>query len=187
MGSEGNHLRTILLLVLAAIAMVAIADDTDEEQPRRVSARMGITLESCHPGVDEVLIHVIPIPENDVRRGGWFRTTNTVLFLKDLSMLPAGLNRLEAQPVCRGLTGEVHSFVIDLMRPPPPIKVGSKRAPENTNSPVPVRFAHRPVIQLPPLPPGMAGMMPLPDAETNRVSYHDQELMRRYYSRQKRN
>jgi hypothetical protein len=178
-------MRTLLLLVLAAIAMVACADDTDDEQPRRVSARMGITLESCHPGVDEVLIHVIPIPENDVRRGGWFKTTNTALFLKDFSMLPSGLNRLETQAICRGLTGEVRSIVIDLQRPPPPVKVASVRAPANTNSPVPVRFAARPPqIQSPPLPPGM--VMPLPDAETNRMSYKDSQLMKAYYSRDRR-
>jgi hypothetical protein len=176
-------MRIAILVVLAVLAMVAAADDVEEE-PREVTDKIGVTLESCHPGVDEVLVHVIPIPENATRLSGWFKTTNTVLFLKDLSMLPSGLNRLEVQSICRGLTGEVQSAVIDLKRPPPRPKIGSRRAPAHTNSLVPVRLTHPP-IPLPPIPPGM--VMPLPNAETNRVSYQDKELMRRYHARQRRN
>jgi hypothetical protein len=161
---------------------------TDPVRP--VSNSVGLSINHCHPG-DRAVIHVIPIPENDVRLGGWFSTTNDVLKMDELSMLPSGLNRLEVWPVCRGLTGEVSHVVIDLQRPPPAIKFGTVRVnkPASTNSPVPLRMAAKTAREwppMPPLPPGMAGMMPLPDAETNRVSYKDSQLMKVYFSRQRR-
>lgn len=178
-------MRMILLVVLAVMAICAFADDTEDPMP--VSADLGLAIGHCHPG-DRAVIRVIPIPENDSRLGGWFSTTNDVLAMKDLSMLPSGLNRLEIRPVCRGLTGEVRTAVIDLQRPPPPVKLAVVRVkrPAGTNSPVPTRMTAargREWPPLPPMPPGMAEKMPLPDAETNRVSYKDSQLMKAYYSK----
>lgn len=172
----------VILAVLAVLALLSAADET-EEDPRPVSGEVGLAIIHCHPG-DRAVIHVIPIPENDSRRGGWFSTTNDVLNLEDLSMLPSGLNRLEIRSVCRGLTGAVATATIDLRRPPPPVKLASARARKrgSTNSPVPLRMdlARTP---LPPMPPGMAERMPLPDGETNRMSYKDSQLMKAYYSK----
>jgi hypothetical protein len=183
----------LILVVLALVAVVAAADETDEE-PKPVSKEVGLALAHCHPG-DTALIHVIPIPENEVRRQGWFSTTNDLMTMGDFSMLPSGLNRLEIRPVCRGLTGEVSTVVIDLKRPPPPIKVGSRRVrpPVSTNSIVPTRFNASSTpdpIPLPPMPPGMASSLPLPDeqhgASTNKMSYRDMQIMKNYYAKQGR-
>lgn len=173
-------MKVIILLVLVALAAVAGADDT-EEDPTPVTKDAGLRLTHCHPG-DVAWIHVIPLPENENRRGGWFQTTNTVLTLGDCSMLPEGLNRLEVRSICRGMTGEVSTAVIDVQRPPPPPKLGrAKIRRAHTNS-VPVRFASAP--ERPPFPPTPPGMvMPLPDGATNKISYHDQQLMQNYYSK----
>lgn len=174
----------VLLAVLVVMAVISAADETEEE-PKPVSADLGLRIYHCHPG-DRAVIHVMPIPENDARVQGWFSTTNEVLSLWDLSMLPSGLNRLEVQPVCRGLTGEVRTVVIDLQRPPPPVKIESVRIRRpKAPSPVPTRMTHETneAPQFPPIPPGMAGLLPLPDAATNRISYHDQQLMKAYYSK----
>lgn len=178
-------MKIIILLVLAVVAAVSAADETDEEDPKPVSKEVGLALNHCHPG-DPAHITVIPIPENEVRRGGFFTTTNNLLSLRDLSMLPSGLNRLEIRSICRGLTGEVQNVVIDLQRPPPPPKVTSRRVPRAVTNHVPVRAVVTNAPPLPPLPPGMAGAMPLPNAETNKVSYKDSQLMKNYYAKQGR-
>lgn len=156
----------------------------DSEEPMPVTSEAGFSISHCHPG-DYANIHVIPIPINEVRHGGRFSTTNAILTLKDLSMLPSGLNRLEVQSVCRGMTGEVTSVVIDIQRPPPPPKI--QRAVLLKPSAVPIRSGPPEWPPLPPMPPGMAAAMPLPNAETNKMSYKDSVLMREYYSRARRN
>lgn len=177
-------MKAIALVVLAILALYAAADETEEE-PKPVSKDVGLQINHCHPG-DSAFITVIPIPENDVRCGGMFNTTNTILTLDDLSMLPSGLNRLQIRSVCRGLTGEVSSVVIDLQRPPPPPKLSIRKvrrvAPA---SPVPTRFntTSNTSPPMPPLPPGMAGMLPLPGGATNRISYKDQVMMKAYFSK----
>lgn len=187
-------MKMLILVVLALVAVVAAADDTEtDEEPKPVSKEVGLAIAHCHPG-DLALIHVIPIPENETRRQGWFSTTNDLLAMGDFSMLPSGLNRLEIRPVCRGLTGEVSTVVIDLKRPPPPVKVASRRVrtPVSTNSPVPIRMAadQTPSIPMPPMPAGMAGALPLPDeqhgASTNKMSYRDMQIMKNYYAKQGR-
>lgn len=173
----------IALVILLVLAAIAFADETEEE-PIPVTMEEGFSLTHCHPG-DAAQIKVIPIPMNAVRVRGWFTTTNSILTLKDLSMLPSGLNRLEVQSICRGMTGEVTSVVIDLQRPPPPPKVARARVIKP--SAVPIRTGPPEWPPLPPMPPGMAQMMPLPNAETNIMSYKDSVLMREYYSRPRRN
>jgi hypothetical protein len=168
-------MKLAILLVLAAIALISWGDEADDE-PRPVSSDLALALSPCHPG-DRAVIHVIPIPANDRRSEGGFSTTNNVLTLRDFSMLPDGLNRLEVRRVCRGLTGEVSKVVIDLRRPPAPVKFGTVRVKKP--SPVPLRAARTPPA--PPLPPGLVPA--LPDAQTNRMSYQDSQLMKAYYSK----
>lgn len=178
-------MRALILIILAILAIAATADET-EEDVKVIKGDIGIDISKCHPG-HETLVHVIPIPINDRRAEGWFKTTNSVLSLRDLSMLPDGLNRIEFQNVCRGSTGELSSAVFDLQRPPPPPKVVVKLIrPKRTNSSVPLRFSAPSQPMMPPMPPGMAQHMPLPDAETNKMSYKDSWLMRQYYSLERR-
>lgn len=179
-------MNVVVLVILSLLALCAAADETEDPMPVSKEAVLAIT--RCHPG-DPVLIHVTPIPENAARLQGWFTTTNDMLNLRDLSMLPSGLNRLDLRTVCRGLTGEVSSVVIDLQRPPPPPKVSSRRVRKvPAPSPVPTRFstASNGPPPFPPIPPGMAGMLPLPGSPTNKISYHDQAMMKAYFSKQGR-
>lgn len=173
----------LILLILSLLAICAAADETDDE-PKPVSADVGLQIKHCHPG-DSALVTVTPIPENDNRRGGFFVTTNNLLVLRDLSMLPSGLNRLQIQSICRGMTGEVANVVVDLRRPPPPPKLELMELVKvrrvRPGSPVPLRSSVTNKVPSPPLPPGL--VMALPDAETNRMSYKDSQMMKAYYSK----
>lgn len=166
-------MKIIVLMVLAILTLLSLADETEEE-PKAITKDIGLTIEHCHPG-DEATVHVIPIPKNPRRVEGWFNTTNSLISLSDLSMLPTGLNRLEIRTICRGMTSEVYSAVFDLQRPPPKPRVGRKLIHEDTNN-----------ISMPPMPPGMAMTLPLPGGETNHGTYKDLTMMKRYFETNKR-
>lgn len=160
---------------MKALALLFVCAALAEDEPLEITKDAALSIQHCHAG-DKAVIHVVPIPINARRAEGWMITTNAVLGLPELSMLPEGLIRLEIQTVCRGLTGEVGRVVIDLRRPPPPPAVS--RVGVQKPSAVPLRFG---AVPAPPLPPGLA--LALPGAETNRMSYEDAQLMRRYYSK----
>lgn len=172
-----GHMKVIILLVLAALALVAGADDT-EDDPTPITKDEGLKLTHRHPG-DIAWIHVTPIPENARRVGGWLQTTNTILTLGDCSMFPEGLNRLEVRTISRGMTGEVATALVDVQRPPPAPKLSRAKIRRSATNSVPVRLAAQPPA--PPLPPGF--VPPLPGGATDRVSYHDFQLMQKYYSK----
>lgn len=105
-----------------------------------ISESSAIEIKHCHDG-DAAAIHVIGKTE------GWFKTTNSVLALKDLSMIPDGTNTFEIQSLCEGRTGAVRVVSFNLKRPPPAPKVLRRSL---------VRFDSPP----PPIPPGLVMALP---------------------------
>lgn len=169
-----------ILVILAVLAVCAAADETEEE-PVPISEVSGLEIISFCPG-DEALVRVIPIPTNAARVGGLLITTNSVLTLNELSMLPPGLNRLEIQTIRNGLTGAVTSVVVDIQIPPPAPMVVPRLLNVRKSGPLKLAGESPP---LPPMPPSF--VPPLPNASTNKISYHDAQLMKNYYSRRRRN
>ncbi len=157
----------LICLISLALAAVAIASEM-EDDPKPVTAQIGISLKHCHPG-DKAVIHVVPIPKNSHRKEGWFTTTNSVLLLDDLSMIPEGVVRFDIQSVCRGMTSQVRVAYFDLQRPPPPPVVDLVIIDDGP---------------IPPLPPGVVMTnMPLPDASIDFGSYKDLQLMKQYFQK----
>jgi len=144
---------------------------TGPEEVLVISTNSAISIARDHPG-DLFVLHFVPIPMNESRVGGWMITTNSVLKFSDLSMVPDGLVRLEVQTVSRGMTSEVSSAVYDVRRAPRKPRLGRIFSGTPTNQP-----------PSPPLPPGLASLMPLPGAETNKISYQDQQLMNAYFAK----
>lgn len=107
----------------------------------------GLSIHACHAD-DSVMVEVAPVNTN--RLGGLFVTTNRVLRLRDLSMIPSGTNVFKMRTICAGSTGDVREVTVVLRRPPPMPNVWLV------------------VDALPPLPPGM--ILPLPNA-THHASY----------------
>lgn len=107
----------------------------------------GLTIHACHDD-DAVMVEVQPLNPNRV--GGIFLTTNRVLRLRDLSMLPSGTNLLKMRTICAGSTSDVREATVVLRRPVPMPRIGVM------------------TDALPPMPPGF--VMPLPNS-TNHASY----------------
>lgn len=161
-------MRLVILVILVAIAIVCAADETDDEAPKLVTGDIGIEFEMCHPG-DEVTIHVVPIPQNEHRREGWFKTSHALLTLGDLTMLPDGTNKFEVRTICRGQTSEVSVAFYNLQRPPPKPKI-RRRSLTKTNL----------VLQFPPMPPGLIPALP------DEASRSHAEFMQRLKNAQER-
>lgn len=162
----------MILLGMAVLVTFAAGGLGDEEFPKGITEEIGLVLEHCHSD-DSATIHVTPIPKNQQRVEGTFTTTNTLLTLRDLSMLPDGLNRLDIRTVCRGLTSAPSTMVIDLQRPPPKPRIGRRMLSAATNQ-----------VSAPPIPPGI--FLALPGGATNHGTYQDLELMKRYFEGNKR-
>lgn len=142
-------MRTFVLVVLALLALCAAADETEDEIPKTITKDIGLGIEICQPdGLVE--IHVVPIPRTERRVEGWFNTTNTLLTLTNaaMSMIPSGLVKFEMRSICQGQTGETSVVYLDIVRPPPKVKVSRRLLSKGTNEPVP------------PLPPGLVPALP---------------------------
>lgn len=122
-----------------------------------ITADIGIAIEHCHPG-DRALIHVEPLHPSPKAVEGWFQTTNALLTLRNLTMVPDGTNIMEIRTVCRGMTSEVSTVMFEIRRTPPAPRVSLRNA-----NPKP--------IPIPPLPNGAA--MPLPSVPLRNQSYDD--------------
>ncbi len=75
-----------------------------------------LEIRHCHAD-DRAMIEVVPANSN--RYGGMFVTTNAILRLADLSMIPTGTNVFRIRTICAGATSEVQEITVVLRRPIP--------------------------------------------------------------------
>lgn len=144
-----SSLFLLLILKMVAAEIADLGVITDKE---------GINLEYR---MDEDVLTQIEVLH--LKRGEWkphgffslpYPTTNTVLYLHDLSMIPTGTNQFHIRRIFGGVTSPVTVVQFLIQRP--------------ISAPVVLKVERFPM--LPPMPPGM--VVPIPEA-TNHASYVD--------------
>jgi len=136
------------MLLLFCLCVMAGPVDFDLGE---ITDREGISLEYR---IDEDVLTQIDVFH--LKRGEWkphgfftlhYPTTPTVLYLRDLSMIPNGTNQFHIRRIMGGVTSPVSVVQFVIRRPiPAPVVVKVERFPT-----------------LPPMPPGMT--TPIPESE----------------------
>lgn len=101
-----------------------------------LTATNGIEIAHCHAG-DPARIHVVPVHPETNRVGGWWTTTNCVIRLRDLSMIPNGTNVMEIRTLCNLSTSQPVFVRFIILRTPKPPRVALWTMPEDWNPPSP--------------------------------------------------